>query len=205
MLTDADLSAPVVSPARIFFADFADLPLRYAYAAMPLKVAPGTPGADPDCEGFTFETMDASIIDIGVIEHSDAGTQSVSVTLNASLDEPELRAALEDPALYSGRLFRVWHVLHDGAGNVTAISPSLGFTGFMTFPTETVDPTAGIMSVSMEISNWEAIFGMAPCRTYLQTPDPGDLSGRVSIGNSGVPGRQGGGRAEPRNPYEQLR
>lgn len=37
----------------------------------------------------------------------------------------------------AGRLFRVWNVLHDGAGNVTAVSPSLGFTGYMSHPVET--------------------------------------------------------------------
>lgn len=205
-LSDAALSASTLAPARLFFADFADLPLRYAYAPFPLKVAPGTPGADPDCAGFTFETMDAGVIAMSEIEHGADGTQGVTVTLNASMDQPELRAALEDPALYAGRLFRVWNVLHDGAGNVTAVSPSLGFTGYMSHPVETVDPAAGTMAVSMEMLNWQAIFGAPPCRTYLLQIDPADLSGKVSIGNAAAaPGLSGGGRGEPRNLYEQLR
>lgn len=190
-LSDATLSAATVYPSFLLFADFADLPLRYASAPFPLTVPSGLTDADADCAGFTFDTLDSEVIEVGAIEHSEAGTQTLPITLRAAPGDTELLAAIETPSLYVGRVVRVWLVLHDGAGQVVQISPSLGFTGYMSVPSQTVDPDSGTMTVRMEAENWLAILGGAPSRTYQNQKiyDSGDNSANVSIGAAqAVPG-----------------
>lgn len=190
-LSDGSLSAAVVQPAILVFADFADLPLRTALAAFDLLVPPGLTDADADCAGFTFEAVDSQVLEIGSVSHGEGGTDTLTLTLRAGPDDTELLAAIETPSLYVGRVVRIWLVLHDGAGTVVQISASTGYTGFMAVPTQTVDPENGVMTVTMEVENWLAILGGAPSRTYLNQKiyDATDLSADVSIGGAAaVPG-----------------
>jgi len=199
-LTDAALSAPAVYPSTLIFADFADLPLRYAFAPFSLLVPTGLADADVNCEGFTFTAIDSQVLSISSIAHEDGGTQTLIITLRATPDDVELLAAIENPALYVGRMVRIWMVVHDGAGAVAQISPSQGYKGFMGVPTQTVDPSTGTMQVVMEVENWQAILGRAPSRTYLTQKlyDALDESANVSIGGgrafpSGIGGGAGSG------------
>ena len=184
-LADPSLSAGVVPAAILIFADFADMPLRYAYAPFPLFVPPALPDADADCAGHLFETVDPAIVQLGVVEHGEEGSQTLSVTMLATATAPDLLNAIEDQARYVGRLFRVWLVLHDGAGQVTAISPDLGYTGYMGVPSQQGESDA--MTITMEIENYMAVFGRAPSRTYLIQGrfDPLDLSSNVTIAQGG--------------------
>lgn len=190
-LADASLTAQVVTPAILLFLDFADLPLRVALSPNNLTVPGGLTDADPDCAGFTFEATDSRVLEIGSVSHEETGTDTLTITLRASPTDTELLAAIETPSLYVGRLVRMWLVLHDGAGTVTAISPSLGYTGYMSVPQQQVDPDSGTMAVTMQVENWLAILGGAPSRTYLtqKVYDASDLSANVSLGNAAaVPG-----------------
>jgi hypothetical protein len=207
-LLDASLSANLVKPAILLFADFADMPLRYAFAPMSLTVPSGLADADVDCEGYTFEALDDGVLQISSVSHDESGGDTLSVGFACHPGQADILAAMDDPGIYSGRLFRLWLVLHDGAGLVTAISPSLGYTGFMSVPTQRVDPEAGEWMFTMEVESWMTLFGNAPSRTYLTQSayDSGDLSANVSVGSGdAAPGFNGNIRQEPRNPYEQYR
>lgn len=190
-LLDTSLSASTINAAFLLFVDFADLPLRYASSPYPLTVPGGLVDADADCAGFTFETLDSEVIDVGAVEHGENGTQTLTLTLRARADDTELLAAIENPSLYVGRRVRRWFVLHDGAGTVVQISASLGYLGFMSVPTQNVDPESGTLTVTMECENWQAILGGAPSRTYQNQRiyDSGDNSANVSVGGAeAVPG-----------------
>jgi hypothetical protein len=195
-LANVDLSAAVVRPAILLFADFVDEPLRYALAPFPLTVPGGLTDADADCAGFTFTSLGDDVLDISPVDHGEGGTDAVTVSFACTPGQPELQAAIDDISLYQGRLFRLWLVLHDGAGTVTAISPSLGYTGYMVAPRQTVDPEAGAWRFSMQVENWLALFGGAPSRTYLtqKVYDAADESANASAGNANsAPGIIGGG------------
>jgi hypothetical protein len=199
-LTNTDLSAALVRPALLLFADFVDLPLRYAFAPMPLLVPGGLTDADADCAGFTFDSLDDGVLQIGTVSHGEGGTDTLAVSFSVAPGQEDILAAMDTPALYAGRLFRLWLVLHDGAGTVTAISPSLGYTGFMSVPRQRVDPEAGEWQFTMEVENWLTLFGGAPSRTYLTQKiyDAGDESANASVGNAAsVPALTGGGGAMP--------
>jgi hypothetical protein len=191
-LLDATISEPFVNAAILVFADFADLPIRGAYAPFPLTVPTGLADADADCEGFTFETLDSQVLSLGPVEHSDGGTDTLGFTLFADAATPELLTAIENPADYVGRRVRVWLVLHDGAGEVTELRPV--YRGYMTQPTQEADGSQFI--ITMEAENYLSLLSAAQNRTYIPTQlyDAGDTAGAVSKGQINyVPGVPGGG------------
>jgi hypothetical protein len=180
-LSDASLSASNVVAAILLFADFVDLPLRVAYAPMPITVpGSGIADADADCAGFTFDNMTADVLRLGAIAHDDGGSDTLTVTLAADPGNPDLLNAIEDPAIYAGRQFRVWIALHNGAGAVTELRPL--YRGYMIQPSQAFD--GGEFTITMQVENWRAVFGAAPGRSYLAqaTYDADDLSPNVSLG-----------------------
>ena len=177
-LLDASLSAQTVAGAILIFADFVDLPLRVAYAPMPLTVPGSITDGDSDCQGFTFTNMTADVLSIGVVSHDDGGSDTLTVTLTADPENPDLLDAIEDPAIYAGRQFRVWLALHDNAGAVVQLRPL--YRGYMTQPSQQFE--GGEFTISMQVENYRAILGAAPSRSYLASYDAGDLSANVTLG-----------------------
>ena len=193
-LLDASLSADSITAGMLIFADFVDEPIRAAYAPCPLIVPTGLDDADADCEGFTFETVGSDVLSIGPVEHSDGGSDTMAFTLHADAATPELLTAIENPALYVGRVVRVWLVLHNGAGVVVQLRPL--YRGYMTLPAQEADE--GQFVIRMEAENYLGLLSGAQSRTYLPSTlwDAGDLSGAVTRGQAGaVPGLPGGGDA----------
>ena len=183
-LLDASLSANTVAAGVLIFADFADLPLRVAYAPMPLTVPGSITDGDADCLGFTFANMTADVLSLGVIAHDEGGSDTLTATLTADPANPALLNAIENPAIYAGRQFRVWAVLHDGAGAVVEMRPL--YRGYMTQPSQEFE--AGQFTITMQIENYRALINAAPSRSYLAQAnyDAGDQSANVSIGQGGA-------------------
>jgi hypothetical protein len=199
-LSDASLSANTVTAALLIFADFADAPLRVAYAPMPISVPGSITDGDGDCQGFTFANMTADVLSLGTISHDDGGTDTLTATLLADPANPALLNAIEDPAKYAGRQFRVWAVLHNGAGTVTQLRPL--YRGYMMQPSQQFE--AGQFTITMQIENYRALIASAPGRSYLAaaTYDAGDASANVSLGQGdAAPGIVGGGMTFGRNEY----
>ena len=179
-IADASVSAQHVVAALLIYAGFADLPLRVAYAPMPLTVPSGLTDADADCAGFLFETLTADVLRIGTVAHEDGGTDTLTATLTADPSTPDLLNAIEDPTKYAGRQFRIWAALHDYSGNVTELRPL--YRGYMMAPSQEFG--GGEFTITMQIENWRAIISTAPGRSYLAQAsyDAGDLSANVSLG-----------------------
>lgn len=189
-LSDSSLSGDHVVAALLIFADFVDLPLRVAYASMPLVVLAGVTDADADCVGFTFDNMTADVLRLGTISHEDGGSDTLTATLTADPANPDLFDAIEDPSIYAGRQFRIWAVLHNNAGTVTELRPL--YRGYMMQPSQQFD--GGEFTITMQIENYQAVIAGAPARSYLaQTAyDASDLSANVSLGQgNSAPGLVG--------------
>jgi len=179
-LADGSLSAGNVVAGLLIFADFVDLPLRVAYAPMPLTVPGGLTDSDGDCAGYTFDNMSTDVLRLGTVSHDDGGTDTLTATLTADPSSPGLLNAIEDPSKYAGRQFRVWAVLHNGAGTVTELR-SL-YRGYMMQPSQQFE--GGEFTITMQIENYRAIIAAAPGRSYLAQAsyDAGDLSANISLG-----------------------
>lgn len=198
-LTNTSLSAPNINAAILLFADFADLPIRGAYAPMPITVPVGLADADADCAGFTFPTIDSEVLQLGRVSHADGGTDTLAFTLHADAADPALLTAIENPALYLGRQVRVWLALHDGAGTATELRPL--YRGYMTTPAQQSNGQNFV--ITMEAENYASLLANAQMRTYLNSKkyDPGDLSDEAS--KALPPGQiiiPGGGR-----PFNEIR
>lgn len=197
-LLDATASAKQVNATILVYADFQDEPVRACYAPMPLTVPTGLADADADCEGFTFDTMDSQVLQIGKISHGDGGTDTMGFVLHADPDNPELLNAIEDPDLYLGRVVRLWLAFHNNAGLVTELRPV--YRGYMTLPAQQSDGTNYV--ITMEAENYVSLLSEAQNRTYLNSKryDSGDLSDEVSKGlQPNAPAVRGGGGGFLRN------
>jgi hypothetical protein len=203
-ISNASLSARHVVAGVLLFADFVDLPLRVAYAPMPLTVPGSITDGDADCQGFTFDNLAGDILRIGTVAHDEGGTDTLTATLLADPANPDLLNAIEDPSIYAGRQFRIWAVLHNNAGAVTELRPL--YRGYMMQPSQQYG--GGEFTITMLIENWRAIIGTAPGRSYLNQAsyDAGDLSANVSLGQGNAANGIVGGRfSDERGVYERDR
>jgi hypothetical protein len=202
-LSDASLSAPTLYPAILFYANFADMPIRAALAPCPIHVPVGLADSDSDCAGFTFETLNSDVLEIGPVDQSEGGGDTLNFTLLADPTDTALMNAIEDPALYVGRPVRVWLALWDpnaapvGGGAVVTQLKRMK-RAYMTQPTQSGDGERYV--ISMQAENYLNLLTGAQGRSYAQTAlfDAADQAGRVIRAGRGsapwVPG--GGGNTE---------
>lgn len=202
-ISNTSLSAGNVQMGVLIYADFSGDPLRIAYAPMPLTVPVSITDGDADCQNFTFENASASLMSIDAVTHGDGGTDTLTVSIAADPLSPGLLNAIENPSLYAGRVFRIWQVLHNGAGTVTELQPL--YTGYMSVPSQTAD--ASTFVITMQVENYKAILSAPPARSYLNQSvyDASDLSANVSLGSgNAAPGIVGGGMAFGRDEFVQY-
>lgn len=187
-LSNTVLSQDVVRLAVLVFADFGDLPLRGALGApQPIVVPAGFAGADGDAAGQTFECLNENLLAITALEQSDGGAGSVTITLLADPDNPELIEAIDDPALYDGRPIKFWECTYDEAGTVTGIE--LLDTLYMTTPRHRGDGQTFV--IEMDCESYLALVASQPFgETYLTQGlfDSGDQSAAVTLGMGGQSG-----------------
>jgi hypothetical protein len=191
-IQNATISEPFVNVGWLFFADFADLPIRGAFAPCPLAVPIGLADADEYCAGFTFDPMNSDVLQVSSVTHQDGGADTLAFTLHADPNDAALLTAIENTALYAGRLVLVWSVVWvDGV--VTEIKGR--YLGYMTQPGQQAD--ANSFTITMESENALSVFSTAQNRTYMNSKlyDAGDNAGAVIKGSNGAaPGIIGGGR-----------
>ncbi|WP_310474108.1 hypothetical protein [Sandarakinorhabdus sp.] len=203
-ISDGSLSASSVQIGLLIFADFADLPIRAAYAPCPLTVPAGLTDGDADCWGLTFDTINADVLRISPVEHSQGGTGTLSIELHTDAAFPALLNAIENPALYLGRRLRLWQVIFSLNGQVLEIQPLARL--YMTVPRHRASSSEYL--VVMEAENFSALIANAPARTYLNSTlwDAGDLSGIASQGVNTAPAVvPGGGGGRPFGTSEFVR
>jgi hypothetical protein len=195
-VTDAALTPTVLSVALLLYCDFSGDPLRCALAPMPIATAAGFSG-DPDLDGHAWSIASPEALSVGEVTHQSGGSDTLTLTLSASPLDTTVMNVVDNPALYAGRLARIWLVLIDSYGN--AVAQQHFYTGYMSVPSVTVG--AQSMQATLDVENFTALVSAAPGRTYLIQSqfDAGDLSASAahSAGNAtGATGYggYGGGR-----------
>jgi hypothetical protein len=199
-LLDATLSLAAPPPlALLFFADFADLPLRGAFAPCPVHVPVGITDGDGDCEGFTFPVADSRVLDISPVTQDQGGTDTLNFTLSVDQFDTDLLSAIEDPSLYVGRRVRLWHAVLDPDnatdGGLNAVQLRRLYRGYMTQPAQSADE--GRYVITMQAENYLALLAGPQGRTDIESGlwDSDDLAGAVlkGRGSHNIPAMPGGG------------
>lgn len=191
-ISNATLSGYGFPAAILFFADFADLPLRGAFAPCPIHVPTGLTDSDSDCANFTFDVLDSKVLQVGAVSHDDGGMDTLGFSLQADPANAALMSAIETPALYVGRRVRVWLAIYDietvtsGGATVTELRPL--YRGYMTQPAQEADAQSYI--ITMQAENYLSLLSAAQGRTYMNSTlyDAGDISGAVIKSGTAAPG-----------------
>lgn len=197
-----------VLPIWLVYLDFADEPLRGCTAGQTLSFSGYS---DPDLDGETFEGINSQMLEVSDVSSSETGTDTLNVVISgiAGLDS-DMLDAINNSALYQGRLARLWRIIRDESatqmGGVQAF-----YTGYMVSCSVSSQPDE--QTISIQIEGYIAAHSEPSFRTYLdqESFDAGDLSARAAIaiangvgadpgigGNVGeynIPGRRYGGAA----------
>ncbi|MEH3098879.1 hypothetical protein [Sphingomonas adhaesiva] len=188
-IASAAIDAQSIRPVFFCFLDIVGDPLRACTAGRSLALS-GT--GDADLDGFTYDGIDPTVVDIGPVRAKEGGSDAVTAKLSGLLTlDSELLALIGDPANWQGRTGRLWRMIRDDSG-VQRGAIQHYYTGWMTGLTIVGDPEQG-QTLNLTIESYLAAYSQASNRTYLdqETFDPGDLSARASIaianGTSGNP------------------
>ncbi|KTT72614.1 hypothetical protein [Sphingomonas endophytica] len=185
----AALDLQVIRPVFFAYLDILGDPLRACTAGRSLVVQ-GT--GDSELDGFTFDGIDPTVVDIGPVRAKDGGSEAVTAKLSGILTlDAGLLALIGDGATWQGRTARLWRMIRDEDGVQRGAIQSY-YTGWMTALSITGDPVGG-QTINLTIEAYLAAYSQASNRSYQDQElfDPGDLSARAAIaianGNSGSP------------------
>lgn len=184
----AALDAHAIRPVFFCFLDIVGDPLRACTAghSIPL-IATG----DADLDGFTFEGIDPTVVDISPVRQKDGGSDAVTAKLSGILTlDNELLNIVGNRTNWQGRTARLWRMIRDEYGTQQGALQHY-YTGWMT--ALQIGGSPGDQTIRVTIQSYLAAYTAASNRTYLDqaTFDPGDLSAQATIaianGNSGNP------------------
>lgn len=216
----AELDAPATAaletahaPAWFIWFDIEGDPIRITTFGKDVTFA-GT--GDADLDGQTFASFDHRAIDVSDISNSENGSDTVTVTLSGIVGiDDDLMADINNPAVWRGRMGRIWCQLYDDSGVTPQGAIAAYYTGYASKPK--VIPGAKTQVISIDFENWLAASSEASNRSYLNQKDydPNDNSAAATIaaanmgrgapngapraggGGSGF-GAHGGGHGGPR-------
>ncbi len=195
-LPAANLAGPLLPLFYIAWLDFDGDPVRATTYPGGITFGASETG-DPDLDGETFIHVPAAIVEIGSVTHQSGGSDQVTATLSG-LPGPDddFLDTIGTASNWQGRVARLWHGLHDGAGGSKVISPY--YTGWMTQARLSGDPeNGGRVTVVME--NYLSLLAEPRNRSYQDQAvfDPDDKSAaRIRAAANGVKGAGiGGGTA----------
>lgn len=184
----AALDAPVIRPVFFCYLDIVGDPLRACTAGRSYSFS-GT--GDPDLDGFSFDGVDPTVVDIGPVRNKDGGADSVTAKLSGIVTlDADLLNIVGNKANWQGRTARLWRMIRDENGDQRGAVQHY-YTGWMTSLAIGGSPES--QTINLTIESYLAAFSKASGRTYLdqETFDPGDLSARAAIavanGMSGSP------------------
>lgn len=198
----AAIDQPTIRPVFFCHLDILGDPVRACTAGQSIAFA-GTGNADLD--GYTFDGINPTMVDIGPVRDKDGGSDSVIAKLSGIVAlDAELLSIIGDRANWQGRTAQLWRLIRDEFGTGQGAVQHY-YTGWMTALTISGEP--GDQTIELTIEGYLAAYSAASNRSYLDQEryDPGDLSARASIalanGNStspltsGTPVNLGGGFA----------
>jgi hypothetical protein len=214
----AALGGQVIAPAFFIFLDIDGLaPAEQRATTFGSDVTFAGTG-DPDLDGHTFPHLNPRFLEIGEVGVSEAGSETVTVTLSGILSiHAPLLNLIADPAKWRGRAARLWVRLHDEDG--APIGGIAGYySGYMTAPE--IVPTPTEQTILLKLENYQASSSEASNRDYLSQAefDPADQSARATIGaanagsagpaaaitGGGSGGGEGGGGSLPGRMVQKL-
>lgn len=185
----AAIDAQSIRPVFFCYLDILGDQLRACTAGRSLALS-GT--GDPDLDGFTFDGIDPTVVDVSAVRAKEGGSDAVTAKLSGLVTlDAELLALIGDPSNWQGRTGRLWRMIRDESG-VQRGAIQHYYTGWMTGLTIVGDPEQG-QTLNLTIESYLAAYSKASNRTYLDQDqfDPDDLSARASIaianGTSGAP------------------
>jgi hypothetical protein len=184
----AALDAAVIRPVFFCYLDIVGDPLRACTAGRSFSFS-GT--GDIDLDGFTFDGIDPTVVDIGPVRNKDGGADAVTAKLSGIVAlDADLLNIIGNKANWQGRTARLWRMIRDENGNQRGAAQHY-YTGWMTSLAIGGSPES--QTINLTIESYLAAFSKASGRTYLDqdTFDPGDQSARAAIavanGMSGSP------------------
>lgn len=184
----AALDLAVIRPVFFCYLDIVGDPLRACTAGRSYAFA-GT--GDIDLDGFTYDGIDPTLVDIGPVRNKDGGSDAVTAKLSGIVTlDADLLNIIGNKANWQGRTARLWRMIRDEDGNQRGAVQHY-YTGWMTALTIGGAPES--QTINLTIESYLAAFSKESGRTYQdqETFDPGDQSARASIavanGMSGSP------------------
>lgn len=191
----AALANPVVAPAFYIFIDYVGDPVRVTtYGADVAFAATG----DADLDGFTFSSVDPTVLSVGDVSNSEGGSDTVTISLSGIVGvDTALLTAIGNTASWRGRTCRLWLQIYDETGaSQGAIAPY--YTGYMS--SIDIMPTPESQTIQLKVENYLALLAQPSNRTYMSQKefDSTDTSGSATLAaatgaQSAGPGRTGGG------------
>lgn len=167
-----------VLPVWLIYLDFADDPLRGCTAGQTLTFSGY---GDPDLDGQTFEGINSQMLEVSDVSSSESGTDMLTVVVSgiAGLDS-DMLDAINNSALYQGRLARLWRIIRDASHTqVGGVQPY--YTGYMVSCSVSSQPDE--QTIAIQIEGYIAAHSEPSYRTYLdqESFDAGDLSARAAV------------------------
>lgn len=174
----AALDAQVIRPVFFCYLDVLGDPLRANTSGRSFLIS-GT--GDLDLDGFTFDGLDPTFVDVGPVRHKEGGSDTVTAKLSGLVNlDTDLLNVIGDKANWQGRVGRLWRTIRNADG-----AQQGGFqhyyTGWMTALSIGGSPEA--QTINLTIESYLAAYTAASNRGYLDQAsyDPGDQSALASI------------------------
>lgn len=222
--TLAALGREVVYVQWFAWLDFLDDPLRAVSGVQDVTIGASETG-DPDLDGYTFLAIPSELIGVSDVQHSQSGSETVTVSLSAlPLDNAEILDLIGNRPRWRKREARMWFRLLDpilnGNGKITGFTPlplHPYYSGYIIdMP---IEPGPDEQKVTVLIENYQAALSEASGLTYLHQSefDPDDHSAEQTLaaangmqkagvaggfGGSGGGGSRGGGGPFNRDTVE---
>lgn len=165
--------------AWYIFIDINTDPLRITTG--PANVTFASTG-DTDLDGHTFTAFGGELIDVGDVNNSDTGSNTLTITLSGIVGlDTTLLNDIGDKTLWQGRTARLWFQLYDPTGTTTKGAIVQYYTGYMSSVKLLAAPNQQQIQVSVE--NYLAYTTQASNRSYLNQADydSGDVSAAATI------------------------
>lgn len=174
----AALGAQVVRPPFLAYLDIVGDQIRATTWEAPITI---TGSGDADLDGHQFLTVNPDFVDIGAVELSTGGSNSVVLTLSGIVGpDSDLLDLLADQTKWKGRIARLWFILLDENHNrIGAVFPY--YTGRMIGIS--IKGSASSQTVELTLETYLASLSSASNRSYLDQADfdPGDTSAGLTI------------------------
>lgn len=186
------LAANVIALRWVFFLDIDGDPLR-AHTGVGPRTFSST--GDADLDGFTFDDYAHELISVSDIQHSEDGSETLSVSLSGLVvGNADLLAAIGDTTKWRGRKAKVWWYLENDSGGIVG-NVYLRYLGYMSSVAIEGDPRQQMVRLSIE-GHIASIAGTAG-RTYGQQSlyDSGDVSANATLAAANGSNVIGGGGA----------